>query len=715
MSVTFRRTFPWAARLRWAAPLLAATLALATAGLSPPARAQPGETARASVVLTLTGLEPRAPRATDEIVLRGTVSNDGERPLRSSRVRLRASNEPVGSRSALAAEANSTAAIGSQVLAPGAGFDLPDIPPGGHAAFTVRAPVAALRLPGLGVYPLGVDLRGDDGDGIEALAQLRTFLPFGTAAARAQPTSIAWLWPLVDYPDRNPDGTFPDDSLAAAIRPGGRLGQILAAAGAVQRATVGQTTDIPLTLAVDPALLEALAAMAGGYQVKPARQPAIPGTGRAAAVAFLHQLAQLSAVNPVLALPYADPDLNALVAAGRIADVGIASGSPTFRQVVEHVLGTAPLERIAWPPGGYASQATLDALTAVDTVVLSGTVLPAAPAVHYTPDAATTLPAVGGGTLTALVSDPTLDALAGADPARLGGARLAEQRFLAETALITAEQPSVGRTVLIAPPHRWGPPASWATALLRDSARVPWLRPARLADLRPAAGRQTRGRLVFPASARRARLPASAFAGADGIRRLGTDLATFREILASPDSVGIPALDRALLRCESSAWQTDPAAGRALRAATRQALSAQMAKVRITTTGTVSLASKRSSIPISVANGLTQPVRIKVTLNSTAARLIAEDTGVKTVAGGHQIQLSVGLQAPGSGVFPVTAALLTPAGQSYGSPVRLRVYSSRYGVLALAITAAAVALLVGIAAVRLGRRLQNARRAEPGK
>ncbi len=709
MSVSRRLT----TRLRWTAGLLVTVLALPTAGMSPQARAQPVAPARAPVVLTLTGLDPRAPRATDAIVLRGAVQNNGKRPLRSSRVRLRVSKEPVGSRSALAAEASSTAVIGSPVLAPGAGFDLPEIPPGGHAAFTVQASVAALHLPGLGVYPLGVDLRGDDGDGIEALGQLRTFLPFGTVTARAQPTSIAWLWPLVDYPDRNPDGTFPDDSLAAAIRPSGRLGQILAAAAAVQRGPSGPA-DIPLTLAVDPALLEALAAMAGGYQVKLAGQTAVPGTGRAAAAAFLHQLAQLAAVNPVLALPYADPDLNALVAAGRIADVGIASGSPSFRQLVEHVLGTAPLERIAWPPGGYATQATIDALTAVDTVVLSGTVLPAGPTVNYTPDAATTLPAVGGGTLSALVSDPTLGTLAGADPARSGGGRLAEQRFLAETALITAEQPSVGRTVLVAPPRRWSPPESWATALLRDSARVPWLRPTRLADLRPA-GRQTRGRLVFPAAARRARLPASAFAGADGIHRLGTDLATFRAILASPDSAGIPALDRALLRCESAAWQTDPAAGRALRSATRQALNAQMAKVRITTTGTVSLASKRSTIPISVANGLTQPVRIKVTLTSTAARLIAEDTGVKTVAGGHQIQLSVGLQAPGSGVFPVTAALLTPAGQSYGRPVRLRVYSSRYGTLALAITAAASALLAGIAAVRLGRRLLAARRAGPAR
>lgn len=698
----------------WAAAVLVAVLAVPAVGGAPAARAQPSESGSDSAVLTLTELVPRAPLAGDTIVLRGTVRNSGERALRSSRVRLRSSAQPVGSRSALAAQASGQGATGSPVSAPAAGFNLPEIPAGGRAAFTVAAPVAALHLPGLGVYPLGVDLRGDDGDGIETLAQVRTWLPYGATEARAKPTSIAWLWPLVDYPDRNPDGTFPDDNLAAAIRPSGRLGQILGAAAAVQGSTPrGAAT--PLTLAIDPALLEALAAMAGGYQVKPPGRSATAGGGRPAAAAFLHELAQLAATNPVLALPYADPDINALVAAGRLADIGIASGSPTFRQVVERVLGTTPMERIAWPPGGYASQATLDALTAVDTVVLSGTVLPAPSSITYTPDATTTLPAVGGGTLRALVSDPPLDALVGADPTGSGGARLAEQRFLAETMLITAEQPSVGRTVLIAPPHRWGPPAGWATALLRDSARVPWLRPARLGDLRAAPGARPRSRLVEPPTARRARLPASFFTGPSGIPRLASDLATFREILANPDSAGIPALDRALLRCESSAWQTNGALGRAMRSATRRALTEQMAKVRITTTGTVSLASKRSTIPISVANGLTEPVRIKVSLNSTAARLVAEDTGVKTVEGGHQIQLSVGLQAPGSGVFPVTAGLLTPAGQSYGQPVRLRVYSSRYGTLALAITVAAFTLLAGIAAVRLGRRLLAARRTEPGR
>jgi Family of unknown function (DUF6049) len=695
------------------ATALPAVVLIGTLGVAPGVPAQPTNPEQPVAVVTLTTLEPRAPTVTDTLVVRGEIRNVGDTSIRSPRVRLRVSPQPVGSRSALAAQAGSTASFGTVIDTSGAALNLPEIPPGGRSAFTLSTPVAALHLPQLGVYPFGVDLRGDDGTGVETLSRLRTWLPYDAldqpASARVRPTSIAWLWPLVDLPDRNPDGTFPNDALAASIRPTGRLGRLLSAAGAVSSA-VPTTPSIPLTFAIDPALLEALAAMTQGYSVRPPGHTAVSGTGRAGAAAFLSQLEQLTVTDPVLALPYADPDLTALERAGLAGDVDIATGSPTFRQLVESVLGTAPLERIAWPPAGLAPRSTIDALTGVDTVVLSGTALPVLPSLSYTPSAATTLPAVGGGTLRAIVSDPTLDGLVAADPARSGGVRLAEQRFLAETLLITAEQPSVSRTVVVAPPRRWAPSAGWADALLRDSAHVPWLRPALVSDLHPAPGASGRGPLVYPPAAQQAELPSSLFAGPGGVRQLGVDLGTLRAIVSNPGAAGIPAMDRALLRCESAAWRTNPDAGGAVRQATRRALRDLVAKVRITTRGEVSLASKKSSIPISVANGLSQPVRISVALHSTAARLITSDTGVRVIAAGHQIQLSVDLQAPSSGVFPMVASLQTPEGQPYGMPVRLLVHSSRYGTLALAITTAAFAVLALIAALRLGRRLLAARR-----
>jgi hypothetical protein len=671
---------------------------------------------RPEPTLTISTITPLAPTAADRIVVRGTVGNPTTAALHSVRVRLRAGNEPVRSRSELAAQARSKAAVGDPIDDPGSVQSLPDVPADGHTGFTLSTAVRALALPGLGVYPLGVDLRGDDGSGVELLDRLRTWLPYGPAQPDVAQTRIAWLWPLVGTPDRNPDGTFPNDALATELRPGGRLAVLL---GASARATAGPTTSgRPLTrlsYAIDPALLEAVAAMAEGYSVRHPDGRLSTGTGQAAARAWLAQLRGSTAANPVVALPYGDPDVVALVRAGRTADVSLASASATFRQLVDDVLGPVSLERVAWPPGGLITQAALDALTGVDTVVLSGTALPPLPQISYTQDAATTLPAAAGGTLRALVSDPALDDIV-AGPQRATDTRLAEQRFLAETLMITAEKPSLGRSVLIAPPRRWAPSAAWPAALLRDSASVPWLHPAALSTLIPAPNADaTRGPLTYPAAAQRAELPAGLLARQGGIGGISRQLATFRAILTDPEAAGVPAVERALLRCSSSAWRTDPGGGLRLRHATSRMLTGLVNKVRITTRGEVSLASKRSTIPVSVANDLPQPVRVQVALQSTAARLLAEDSGVKVISGGHQIQLSVRLQAPSAGVFPVTARLLTPEGRPYGSPVKLLVHATRYGTLALAITGAAFVVLGLTAALRLGRRLRAASRAKAGR
>ncbi len=87
--------------------------------------------------------------------------------------------------------------------------------------------------------------------------------------------------------------------------------------------------------------------------------------------------------------------------------------------------------------------------------------------------------------------------------ATAGGPRLAEQRLLAELAMITAEAPNDSRTILLAPPRRWNPAAGYADALAADVSRIPWLTEV---DALQAAGSTEpvdRGPLAYPADARR--------------------------------------------------------------------------------------------------------------------------------------------------------------------------------------------------------------------
>ena len=71
-------------RLRRTAWAVLLALLVPTAGAAPVARADPPELDRPTAVLTLTGLEPRAPSASDEIVVRGEVRNAGNTRIRSA-------------------------------------------------------------------------------------------------------------------------------------------------------------------------------------------------------------------------------------------------------------------------------------------------------------------------------------------------------------------------------------------------------------------------------------------------------------------------------------------------------------------------------------------------------------------------------------------------------------------------------------------------------
>ena len=146
---------------------------------------------------------------------------------------------------------------------------------------------------------------------------------------------------------------------------------------------------VPVTLAVDPALVEALQVMAAGpYTVGP-RNTA--GTGTQAAAAFLGRLKAVAADQQVVALPYGDVDPGAVVAAG-LGDVltrslpgtpagtavatapaaGTAGQTGAGAQLLAAALGTHPRTDLAWLPEGSAAPATLGVLAAggVGTVVV---------------------------------------------------------------------------------------------------------------------------------------------------------------------------------------------------------------------------------------------------------------------------------------------------------------------------------------------------------
>jgi hypothetical protein len=514
---------------------------------------------------------------------------------------------------------------------------------------------------------------------------------------------------------------------------------------------------VAVTVAVDPALLEELSVMAAG----PYRVGDEEGTGTADAADLLERLRTVTADLPVVALPYADVDADALVAAGRSAvvtrtlpgtpqgtarqpvdDDGTADAAPTDpaagggadggpdgavppgaeqaqpttgagAAVVADVLGVEPRTDLAWPAGGTVQAATLDVLQAggARTVVLSSDGLAdgdAAAGADGDPAAAR-----GGsldtaaGPVAALVADSRLGgAVADATGSRTGG-RLAEQRYLAELAALTTQldgaQP---QTVLVAPPRVVDPDPDTAAAMIAATLQQPWLAPASVEQL--AAGPEVdAGELTPHQSA--APLPAE---GIEAVAQSAAVRDDFAGAVTGDPATVLAGYDAAIARAASAQWRGHEEAFLAATTDLRETLGRLRNQVTLLAPvdGTYSLASGDAPLVLTVRNDLPFAVDVRLALQARGkVGLTTEDIGVQTLQPLSRTTLQVPAHVQQSGGFAVTARLTTPDGGPLGETVQMQVKSTAYGTLTLAITIGAAALLA-LLFLRRGVRFLISRR-----
>ncbi len=91
--------------------------------------------------------------------------------------------------------------------------------------YSLSTPAEDLDLGSYGVYPMVVEAL--DGDG-ERLGAQYTFLPY-TGNDDVDELDLAWVWPLMDEPQRADDDTFLSEDLHSSVAEEGRLGRLLAA------------------------------------------------------------------------------------------------------------------------------------------------------------------------------------------------------------------------------------------------------------------------------------------------------------------------------------------------------------------------------------------------------------------------------------------------------------------------------------------------------
>ncbi len=704
-----------------------------SAAATPAPTSSPSSTPRAGLLpltFALADLRPRAPQPGGLLQAVGTLTNTGTTTLHDLQLRVR-----VGGRLATRGELQQSDTVTPTYGNPRALRPLPDVAAGAGTTLDLRVAVDDLRLGADGVYPLQLEVRGLIGTATtrQQLGTLSTFLPwFGTTAV--DPIRIAWLWPLEDQPRRAPREVMLDDALAGSLADDGRLGRSLRAARVGESTTCPTAPEpptaspavapvpatcsaVPVTYAADPDLLFDVAAMTRPYEVQ-AGAGTVAGTGTPAATAWLAGLKAGAAAGDVIALPYADPDVVALTrgSAGLAADVATARSYGAT--VARDALGVEPVQTIAVPPAGRLSDAGFDASTTASTqaVVLGDDAVSPPPAsARSTPGARVALPRSStSGAVAGLVVDRALSDLL--VPTTPQDPRLAEQRWLVETAMISAELPSRGRTLVVEAPRRGAVDPAVAGTAVGDTGAVPWMCPVLLADV--AAGRERCPGAAVPSAtvdrtvvllqpdARSAALSAEQIAQVAKVRAAASQLtgAVIRGGTAEAQALR-SRMQRAWLRGESSAWRDQRADGDQLVALAASDVADVRGKVSVLTGRVVTLTSKNGRVSLAVVNELDQPVTVALRLQAPSdARLSKVQTAVLEVPARFSLPVQVEAQTLTSGRFVVKAQLLDRDGQPFGDPRELIVRSTRYGAVALAVTGLAAAVLLVAAGVRLTRR-----------
>jgi hypothetical protein len=754
-------------RRAWIAALLGLLAALVFSPLAPTVAAEP--TPSEFVRVRLDSVTPDVVTTSSEptITVTGTVTNVGDRPVREVLARLERSARVQYSsalRTTLYADGQFNP-IGEFITVAA------ELDRGQAAGFSFSVPLRTARGPSLGidepgVYPMLINVNGTPDNGAGARLDAARFLlpvtgvpPDPSSATgntltdtvppdTTKPVAVTMLWPLADKPRLAPGvpgGTTPvrlmNDDLAVSLAAGGRLDTLLGAAefatspGAIEP---GTGVDRALCLAVDPDLLVTVNAMTAGYVVADAPNglgtAAHPGTGQAAAAAWLDRLRGVARRMCVIATPYAQADLGAL---NRISDPALnAAATTAAADIVDKILGIASVRGGTVLGDGALTAAAASllgmmeptvAIAAADTagadpVTADLTVRRLSASLVLAPFD----PAVGAA-LAGVGTDPAVPAYLDdglAVPVDTDSPFARRQDAIAAMLWRALQPDAEPRGQILLPPLKWSPQPDDARAML--SALANTIR-AGLATPRPLATLISESRLILDTTGGGQSLPADLPTDVPGridddvidtIRAAAGRQAALTSTLSTDPRTGLTGpqytapLREDMLRALS---QTEPTATRNELARQRLAVVAATIEnlfraVSIVNPGdSYTLATERSALPLALRNDLSVPIRVRLQFDVPPGMTVT-DIGEQEVPPGY-LPLRVPVELHVTQRVAVDVTLRTADGLQLGDPVRLSVHSNAYGKLLFAITLTGAAVL----ALLVGRRLYHRFRGQPDR
>ena len=657
-----------------------------------------------AVSIAIDSMSPQYAGRGQTVTVTGTVTNTSSQTLAGLQVQLFSSATPFSTRYSM--DAYLTNPADANVIQAGDPFPVPaSLRPGATAQWHASFQVDALGMSAFGVYPLAAQVQDMAGN---LVASDQTLLPFWQSdAGDIQRLKVAWVWPLIDQPHHQICDALTDNSLASGLAPGGRLLGLLAA---------GQShPDADLTWAIDPALLGDAQTMTAPYHVGsavnclgttsyPASSVAYPASP--AARNWLSGLRQVTTSQQTFITPYANVDTSALVHHGLTGDLANAytEGGTTASSVLGGASGASLGTSVAWPEGGLADLSVLTALAStehVSTAVLSSGEMPQTDPADAEENAVASISTITGVTMNVLLADDTIAGMLKASSGMSSqSAQFATaQRFLAETAMIVAQAPETGRSVVVTPPSDWDPTQALASALLAETVHAPWLQPTTLKNLVSAKGKDSAAGHLS-----RQPPPANKVSKTElnghylrTVSSLDGQLSLYEGILYQPPPGRLLALDEAVSAAESCSWRgARIGQGVALAGQLSGYLHDAVSNVKIITSGQVVLGGTSGSVPLSIKNYLHQAVQVRLTAMVSDRRLtIGKFKGVVTIQPG----LVALVRLPVSGATAGSTIIQFHLTSNDGSPLQgdgtaLTVHSTRYGRAILALIAAAIGVLV---------------------
>jgi hypothetical protein len=615
--------------------------------------ASPAEAA--AVDLALTGVTPAVARASQDLVVTGTVHNDGSAPLNRPTVAvvmpttgalLRSTREAVHAWAAATGPSQGTV-VGQTRLPTSVG-------PGDTATFSVTVPrLASLGPAAYGAIPLSVQT---------GTTSVRTFAGY-QRTKQYQPMSISWAVPLTLDPDPalfGGRGASREAAWAQTLADGSRVNRILDA-----------TQDAPVTWAIDPSLTPGM--LPEGVDIGDGSTQGDQETAMRAATQG--RIAAAAARHTPWVLPDTDADLAAVA--------GASTGQSLMRTLVSRSQGVATKlggrSDVAWPAdGGYTATRETALRRLFRAPTLAGQVTSAA--VLGTSGAAVTPGAAQRSTtgLPLLAYDDALSALLTRTTSASEGV-LSTQQFVADSVALLNELPGTeGRSLFVAAPRSFNPDPDTARAFLAAAGSIPWLTPtttdALLATARRVAGTPAAPvtRPAIPATGGRAVLTSAR------IRQLEQTVRTVRGVAQIRDDGNefLRTWTRAAEQLASTRWRAAPTAWNTLSGRVSEAAKQTTTAVKVSAS-TINFLADSGRLQITVTNDLAVPVEdVKLTVEASNPRLrIDSQPPILRIGPKSKATVSVRVTALAAGSVPLRTTLTTPDGTviGQGADVQVRV------------------------------------------